>query len=85
MVGLKGRPFDLLREAAKWLDEGRDPLHESFLIEHNVTLDEAYDLAEHLAIGARLYLHEVQQLGLGGLHAQIAGDRIVRAMTAHKA
>jgi hypothetical protein len=45
---------DLLREAAKALDDQRDPLLASFLSEHDVTLDECMNLAENLAIGARM-------------------------------
>jgi hypothetical protein len=44
----------LLRKAAEALDDGRDPLHESFLSDNQVTLDEAYTLAEMLALGARI-------------------------------
>lgn len=48
------RRTELLEAAAAALDKGEDPLHVSFLSEHEVTLDEAYSLAEQLAIGARL-------------------------------
>jgi len=48
------RSTDLLRKAAEALEDGRDPLANPFLSEHDVTLDECYSLAEQLAIGARL-------------------------------
>jgi hypothetical protein len=45
---------ELLRKAAEALNDGRDPLTNPFLSEHDVTLDECYDLASHLALGARI-------------------------------
>jgi hypothetical protein len=48
------RMSGLLKTAAGALEQGDDPLHVSFLIEHEVTLDECYDLADHLASGARI-------------------------------
>lgn len=48
------RSSELLKAAAAALEDGRDPLHNSFLCEHEVTLDECYSLAEYLAIGGRL-------------------------------
>jgi hypothetical protein len=46
--------IDLLRKAAAALNDGRDPLTTPFLSDNDVTLDECYDLAEHLALGARI-------------------------------
>lgn len=48
------RRTGLLMAAATALDAGEDALAMPFLTEHEVTLDEAYSLAEQLAIGARL-------------------------------
>lgn len=48
------RSTDLLRKAAKALDDGQDPLMNPFLSENDVPLDECFDLAERLALGARL-------------------------------
>lgn len=50
------RAHDLVRLAAESMDRGEDPFHASFLSEHEVTLDEVYDLSETLAQAARLYL-----------------------------
>lgn len=48
------RTSELLKAAADALDDGRDPLTTPFLSDHAVTLDECYDLAEWLAVGAQL-------------------------------
>jgi hypothetical protein len=48
------RMSSLLREAADALNDGRDPLTAPFLDEYDVTLDECYDLAGFLAIGAQM-------------------------------
>jgi hypothetical protein len=45
---------ELLRMAADAFDDGRDPLAKAFLDEHGVTMDQAMNLAENLAIGARI-------------------------------
>jgi hypothetical protein len=49
------RSAELLKAAADALEDGRDPLELSFLTEHSVSLDECCNLAESLALGARLY------------------------------
>ncbi|WP_431881687.1 hypothetical protein [Micromonospora chalcea] len=48
------RTIELLNAAADALDDGQDPFHESFLIEHDVTAAECYALSEQLALGARV-------------------------------
>ena len=48
------RPQRLLIAAAEALEAGRDPLAQDWLVEHDVSLTEVYDLASSLAIGARL-------------------------------
>jgi hypothetical protein len=48
------RTSELLKAAADALDDGRDPLTLPFLDDHAVTLDECFDLAEWLAVGAQL-------------------------------
>jgi len=52
------RMTGLLKATAAGLRVGEPPLGHAFLVEHDVTLDEAYDLAEWLAtsIGALLEL-----------------------------
>ena len=49
-----GRRTELLEAAAAALDDGEDPFAGGFLSEHDVSLDEAYSLAQQLAIGARV-------------------------------
>lgn len=70
----------LLLAAAFSLDEGEDPFHGSFLSKHKVTLDEAYDLSELLAMGARMVLKSLEDLGRGGLAAQVAGMQIAEGL-----
>lgn len=48
------RQTDLLRKAARALEDGQDPLSASFLDENMVTLDECYGLGDLLAAGARV-------------------------------
>ena len=43
----------LLLKAAEALEDGRNPLDRSFLIEHGVTSDECFDLAEGMAAAIR--------------------------------
>jgi hypothetical protein len=46
----------LLTEAALTLSNGCDPFHESFLIEHDVTLDECFDMSSQMALAIMLFL-----------------------------
>lgn len=48
------RNIDLLKLAGAALADGRDPFDHGFLVEHEVTLDEVYDLSDLMAIGARI-------------------------------
>lgn len=48
------RSTGLLKKAADALDAGQIPLMNPFLTENDVSLDECYNLAEQLAMGARL-------------------------------
>lgn len=48
------RMADLLDKAADALENGEDPLALHFLSENEVTLDECFDLADKLAMGARI-------------------------------
>lgn len=48
------RSSELLKAAADALDDGRNPLTSPFLDDNAVTLDECFDLAEWLAVGAQL-------------------------------
>lgn len=47
------RQRDLLRKAAESLENGGDPFATHFLATHNVTLDEAMALADHVAEAIR--------------------------------
>lgn len=55
-----GRSAELLRLAADALVDGQDPLHISFLREHDVTADECMTLADFLAIGARMVAKAIE-------------------------
>lgn len=48
---LSQRITELVRAAARDLRAGIAPLGHEFLVEHDVTLDEAYSLAEWMAVG----------------------------------
>lgn len=68
------RQSDLLRVAADALEGGRSPLEGAFLTEHEVTLDELFDLADSLAIGARLTAWAIENPRLAGAAASGAFD-----------
>jgi hypothetical protein len=61
------RQAELLKAAAEALEDGRDPLHDPFLSDHDVSLDECIGLAEQMALGARFmaWVIENPQLGRG--------------------
>ena len=48
------RSSEILKAAAEALEQGDDPFHESFLGKHDVTFTECMDMADSLALGARL-------------------------------
>lgn len=50
------RETELLNAAADAMADGRDPFHESFLVEHDVSLNEVYDMSETIALAVRLFL-----------------------------
>jgi len=50
------RQTELLDLAAQALERGEDPFATGFLQEHQVTLDECYDISDLLAVGARMVL-----------------------------
>jgi hypothetical protein len=54
------RHSELLKAAADALEDDRDPFSGSFLTEHEVTSGECMDLADSLAIGARLYAWAIE-------------------------
>ena len=61
---LSQRMTELLRSAAADLRKGIAPLGHEFLVEHDVTLDEAYGLAEWMAVGCDTLL-ELNKTGPG--------------------
>lgn len=46
----------LLAAAAAELANGSDPFHESFLVEHDITMTECYDLSERMSVILRGFL-----------------------------
>ena len=54
MTAKKARLRSLVKAAADALDDGKDPFERWFLVENEVTLDEAYELAETMAMTLRL-------------------------------
>lgn len=57
----------LLRAAADALEEGRSPLDAPFLGDNSVPLEQAYSLADLLAIGARVVADGIEHpTGLAG-------------------
>lgn len=71
---------DLLNLAAAAMEDGRDPFHEAFLIEHEVTLDEVFSLSEMLAVGARLLVRLRAEMREGGLVGNVATARLADAL-----
>jgi hypothetical protein len=61
------RARDLLRLAAEALEDGRDPLSQAFLVEHQVTLDECYNLADAMAAAIRFAARPAAPAGLDDL------------------
>lgn len=74
------RAESLVLAAADAMDDGRDPFDHHFLAEHDVTLSEAHDLSEALALGARLYTCAMRNISLGGSYAQKAAFDLSAAM-----
>lgn len=62
MTLLDDRRTYLLEQAGEALEDGRVPLSEWFIHEHDVTLDEAHDLADDMASAIDLYLLMREQL-----------------------
>jgi hypothetical protein len=73
---MANRKTELLLAAADALDEGIDPFGATWLSEHEVALDECYDLSDNLALGARMLANAVEELQGGGLPATVAAQRI---------
>ena len=73
------RRNQILLAAAEWLDDGRQPFCDEFLIEHEVTLDECFALSSQLALGARMVVNTMQDALRGGVFAQSAGMSIAMA------
>jgi hypothetical protein len=59
---MSNRSEDLLRAAARTLQEGGDPFSAEFLSEHTVKLAEALDLGQHIAAIIEAYLSAPSEL-----------------------
>lgn len=68
------RHADLLDAVADELEEGKSPLNHTFLVEHDVTADECMDLADSLALSARLLVWAMRNPRKAVVAAQGAGD-----------
>ncbi len=78
---LTERQRALLSAAAKALEDGRATPDNELLVEHEVSLDEAYVLARHLAVGARMLVHAAEETGDEmSLVRSVGMDRIVRVL-----
>jgi len=71
------RHHELLMKAAEALDETRSPLDTDFLIDNEVTADEAIDLAQQLAIGVRLLIHVVSIPGYIPILAEVLAKEVI--------
>lgn len=72
---------ELIDAAIVALEDGRDPLERSFLLEHGVTVTEIFDLADEMAFGLRLsqtVKAEVHQGGVVGLNASLMLAKTIR-------
>jgi len=67
---------DLLREAADALDDGRIPLMNPFLSEHDVSFEECMNMADFLALGARLMAWVVENPKHAAVAFQGAADSV---------
>lgn len=79
---ISARGTKLLEAAIAGLRDGRAMPDHEFIVEHDVTLDEAYSVAERLALGARMLLQANAEAAQGGLPGQVGMGRIVDAVTA---
>ena len=70
------RSSELLKAAAEALEDGRDPLSAAFLGEYDVSLDECFDLADSLALGAHLIAWAMDNPRKAVLATQGAGDTL---------
>lgn len=46
----------LLKEAARYLSNGSDPFSGDFLRKHDVSLDEAYDMGDTIALAINMWV-----------------------------
>ncbi len=77
---LTARQCELLTAAAQALRDGRAAPDEALLIEHGVTLDEAYNLSDHLALGAEMLLQAATDTTAGGLVRSVGIARVAEAL-----
>ena len=67
------RSSELLTAAADALEDGQIPLMNPFLSEHDVTFDECMDMADSLALGARIVAWALENPKLAVAAASGAG------------
>jgi hypothetical protein len=59
---MMNRDREILEAAIVALEAGNDPLSRSFLVDHLVSADECFALADRLALAGRLYLTLIDDL-----------------------
>jgi len=74
------REAQLRTLAAEALEQGKDPLHGSFLSAYEVTLEEVHELAEAMGLGLRLLGEAYAMVVRGGLEREIALHQLAMAM-----
>jgi hypothetical protein len=80
------RSTELLKAAAEALESGEDPFGFSFLSEHDVESGECLDLADSLALGARLMAWAMDNpkqavVAVQGASNWMSMDAITRALS----
>lgn len=73
------RSCEIIEAAVATLESGSDPFARSFLLEHEVSLDEVSDLADRLALAARIYLLLIDDLRVGRVKAEASVALMARA------
>lgn len=79
------RSSELLKAAAEALENGNDPFHGSFLDGNQVTLDECFDMADSLAMGALLVAWAIEnprqaRAAIEGASGAMTTDAITRIL-----
>jgi hypothetical protein len=64
IMDMSNRIEELLSSAATEFENGRNPFETSWLSDHNVTIDECYDLSDRIAIIIRGFLKAPESVRL---------------------